>query len=144
MATFEKSLVWFRRDLRVTDHAALYHALKQSRQVYCVFVYDRDILDPLLSAGLHADRRIDFIMAAVDELDSALRDAGGALIVRHASAPQEIAALAATLGVDAVFANHDYEPAALLRDTGVERQLQQDGRSWFSFKDQVIFEKKKC
>jgi len=42
-----------------------------------------------------------------------------------------------------VFANHDYEPAALLRDTGVERQLQQDGRSWFSFKDQVIFEKKK-
>ncbi|WP_050465274.1 cryptochrome/photolyase family protein [Herbaspirillum autotrophicum] len=141
MATFEKSLVWFRRDLRVTDHAALYHALKQSRQVYCVFVYDRDILDPLLSAGVHTDRRIDFIMAAVDELDSALRDAGGALIVRHASAPQEIAALAATLGVDAVFANHDYEPAALLRDTGVERQLQQDGRSWFSFKDQVIFEK---
>jgi len=80
MATFEKSLVWFRRDLRVTDHAALYHALKQSRQVYCVFVYDRDILDPLLSAGVHTDRRIDFIMAAVDELDSALRDAGGALI----------------------------------------------------------------
>ena len=141
MATFEKSLVWFRRDLRVADHAALYHALKQSRQVYCVFVYDSDILDPLLSAGLHADRRIDFIMAAVDELDSALRDAGGALIVRHAAAAQEIPALAATLGVDAVFCNHDYEPAARARDAGVEQQLRDDGRLWFSFKDQVIFEK---
>ena len=33
---YEGSLVWFRRDLRVYDHAALYHALKDSRAVHCV------------------------------------------------------------------------------------------------------------
>ena len=42
-----KSLVWFRRDLRAFDHAALHHALRASRQVFCVFVYDTDILDGL-------------------------------------------------------------------------------------------------
>jgi deoxyribodipyrimidine photo-lyase len=34
---YEKALVWFRRDLRDFDHAALHHALKASRTVYCSF-----------------------------------------------------------------------------------------------------------
>ena len=37
----DSALVWFRRDLRVADHAALYHALRAARQVWCAFVYDR-------------------------------------------------------------------------------------------------------
>ena len=43
----ERALVWFRRDLRVDDHAALAHALRAAKRVYCVFVFDREILDPL-------------------------------------------------------------------------------------------------
>ncbi|MBC7500104.1 MAG: deoxyribodipyrimidine photo-lyase, partial [Herminiimonas sp.] len=39
MTQFNQSLVWFRRDLRCFDHAALYHALKQSRTVYCAFIF---------------------------------------------------------------------------------------------------------
>lgn len=141
MPTFEHSLVWFRRDLRLSDHAALYHALRQSKQVYCVFLFDRDILDPLLADGLHADRRIEFILHAITELDTLLRDAGGALIVRHASAKTGIPALAAELGVDAVFVNHDYEPDAVRRDAAVRQQLGEDGRQFLTWKDQTIFEK---
>lgn len=36
---YGKSLVWFRRDLRDYDRAALYHALNTSTQVYCVFIF---------------------------------------------------------------------------------------------------------
>ena len=43
----DRALVWLRRDLRTDDHAALHHALKAARQVWCVFVFDRDILDAL-------------------------------------------------------------------------------------------------
>ena len=39
--------MWFRRDLRDYDHAALFHALESSDQVYCAFVFDTDILDQL-------------------------------------------------------------------------------------------------
>ena len=49
------ALVWFRRDLRSADHAALFHALKAARKVWCVFVFDRAILDPLP----RADRRVE-------------------------------------------------------------------------------------
>ena len=53
MNTYSKGLMWFRRDLRTQDNAALFHALKVCHQVWCVFVFDTDILDPLP----RADRR---------------------------------------------------------------------------------------
>ncbi|MFN3565971.1 MAG: deoxyribodipyrimidine photo-lyase, partial [Burkholderiaceae bacterium] len=137
----DSALVWFRRDLRFSDHAALYHALRQARRVYCAFVFDRAILDELLAEGATADRRVEFIHAALLEVDEALRSRGGALVARHGFATEEIPRLAAELQVDAVFANGDYEPAAIARDTQVASALAADGRRLLTFKDQVIFEK---
>lgn len=137
MFLYEKSLVWFRRDLRSFDHAALHHALTQSRSVFCAFVFDTEILDSLP----RSDRRVEFIHASIAELDDELRRLGGCLLVRHGRASDEIPLLAAQLGVDAVFANHDYEPAAIARDALVEHALTTTGRAWLSCKDQVIFEK---
>lgn len=135
--TFDTSLVWFRRDLRSFDHAALSQALQRSRRVYCVFIFDSAILDALP----RQDRRVEFIHACVIELDQALREQGGGLIVRHADAQSEIPKLAAELKVDAVFTNHDYEPAAIARDAAVQAKLAEANRLFFTFKDQVIFEK---
>ncbi|GAB3399058.1 DNA photolyase family protein [Massilia agilis] len=132
-----KSLVWFRRDLRSFDHAALHRALAGSGSVYCAFVFDTDIL-----AGLPPDdRRVHFIHASLRELDADLRRLGGGLIVRHGRAEEEIPRLAAELGVETVFANHDYEPAAIARDNRVARKLGADGRLFATSKDQVVFER---
>ncbi|GAA5176377.1 deoxyribodipyrimidine photo-lyase [Niveibacterium umoris] len=132
------ALVWFRRDLRDHDHAALYHALASHPRVYCAFVFDRDILDALPA---RRDRRVEFIHAGVVELDAALRAQGGSLIVRHASARDAIPRLAVELGVSAVYANHDYEPDALARDDAVRGALGAAGIALHTFKDQVVFEK---
>ncbi|GAA4413017.1 cryptochrome/photolyase family protein [Quisquiliibacterium transsilvanicum] len=131
-------LVWFRRDLRSQDHAALAAALGEGAQVWCAFVFDRDILDALPS---RADRRVEFIHDSLAELDATLRANGGGLIVRHGRACDEIPRLAATLGVGAVYANRDYEPAAVARDAAVAQALRADGRDWRDFKDQVVFER---
>lgn len=134
--TLRNSLVWFRRDLRVDDHAALHHALLSSRRVFGVFVFDTDIL-----AGLPPDdRRVQFLLDSVSELDAHLRSLGGYLIVRHGRAAQVIPALAAELDAESVFANRDYEPQALARDRAVLETLRAAGRSLQTFKDQVIFE----
>ena len=135
--TQEKALVWFRRDLRDHDHAALSAALSNARQVYCAFVFDTDILDTLPS---RRDRRVHFIRESLVELDAALRDRGGGLIVRHGRATDEIPALAAELGVAAVFANRDYEPATKARDAAVATALQRYGISFHATKDQAIFD----
>ncbi|KAA3649163.1 MAG: deoxyribodipyrimidine photo-lyase [Proteobacteria bacterium] len=133
-----KALVWFRRDLRDFDHAALWHALRDSAQVFCVFVFDRDILDALPS---RTDRRVGFIHAAVVELDASLRRRGGGLIVRHGRAVDVVPALADELAVDAVYVNRDYEPQAMARDAAVDAALAGAGRRWQAFKDQVVFER---
>jgi deoxyribodipyrimidine photo-lyase len=135
---YTKSLVWFRRDLRDYDHAALYHALKSSNQVYCVFVFDTDILDKLTDKQ---DRRVEFIWESVKELKIALQTKGGDLIALYGDAKNEIPALAITLQVKAVFANHDYEPAAIARDAYVADKLKHKHIVFHHFKDQVIFEK---
>jgi deoxyribodipyrimidine photo-lyase len=142
--SLDRALLWFRRDLRTDDHAALYHALRAARQVWCVFVFDRDILDSLP----RADRRVEFIRDSLVGLDAQLRALGAShavagvrLVVRHGHAVQEIRAVAAALGVQAVYANHDDEPAALQRDAQVRGALADIGVALHTSKDHVLFER---
>jgi deoxyribodipyrimidine photo-lyase len=134
--------MWFRRDLRLVDNAALVMALNACRQLHCVFIFDRAILDALP----RADRRVEFIRESLVELDEALRQlsgkAGAGLIVRHAVASEAIVALAHELKVQAVFAGHDYEPQAQARDAQVQDDLAQQGIAFQTCKDHVVFEKR--
>ena len=133
----KNALVWLRRDLRLFDHAAMHHALASAGTVYLAFIFDRAILDRLPAA----DRRVEFIHDTLAALAAELEAAGGHLIVRHDLAETAIPALAAELDADAVFANHDYEPAAIARDAAVARSLRAAGRELRTFKDQVVFER---
>jgi deoxyribodipyrimidine photo-lyase len=135
---YDISVVWFRRDLRCFDHAALHAALTKSRRVYCAFVFDREILDNLPRRD---DRRVEFIWHSLRELKQELARRGGGLIVLHGRARDEIPALAARLKADAVFTNDDYEPAAIDRDRAVSAALARERTAFVTCKDQVIFEK---
>lgn len=140
----DRALLWFRRDLRADDHAALYHALRSARQVWCLFVFDRDILDPLP----RRDRRVEFIRDSLLGLDAQLRALGSAhgidgagLIVCHGHALEVVPALAARLSVQAVYANHDDDPAARVRDARVLGRLADIGVALHTSKDHVVFER---
>jgi deoxyribodipyrimidine photo-lyase len=132
------ALFWFRRDLRVDDNVGLATALHAADPVYCVFVFDRAILDQLPS---RQDRRVEFIWESVVALRNDLRERGGDLLVLHSSARDAIPALAAHLRVETVFTNEDYEPDAVARDEAVRRALGAQGISFETRKDTVIFAK---
>jgi deoxyribodipyrimidine photo-lyase len=132
-----RALVWFRRDLRVEDHAALHHALRAADLVFCAFVFDRAILEPLP----RTDARVEFIRECVVALDAALESRGGGLIVRHGDPVEEVPRLARELGVAAVYANHDEEPYARARDSAVQRALASTGIDLRTRKDHVVFER---
>lgn len=139
--SYSTGLVWFRRDLRATDHAALYHALTGCQKVHCAFVFDREILDTLP----RADRRVEFIRESLAELDASLRtlsgQATGGLIVLHALASDAVPELARELDADAVYTNHDDEPEALARDSRVRTRLAAAGRAFHTYKDHTVFER---
>jgi len=140
----DHALVWFRRDLRADDHAALYAACRAARQVHGVFIFDTAILGALP----RRDRRVAFIRASLVDLDSQLQALGRShgidrvhLIVRHGDAREEIPRLAAQLGVQAVYASHDDEPEALARDAQVRGRLAERGVALHTMKDHVVFER---
>ncbi len=133
----DTALVWLRRDLRLFDHAALYHALTSGAQVVCVFIFDKAILDSLP----RRDRRVAFIHASLCQLKQELNALGSDLIVRHGSATALIPRLADEFNANAVYANRDYEPDAITRDAQIEDHLSSEGKSLHLFKDQVIFER---
>ena len=59
------NIFWFRRDLRLTDNAGLYQALKSDKPVLPIFIFDKNILEKLADK---ADRRVAFIHAALEEM----------------------------------------------------------------------------
>jgi deoxyribodipyrimidine photo-lyase len=135
--SIDRALVWFRRDLRADDHAALSHALRAARSVWCVFVFDRNILAPLP----RADRRVEFIRASLVELDESLARSGGGLIVLDGDPVDAIPRLARELAVAAVYANHDDEPYARARDARVRTGLAETHIDFRTRKDHVVFER---
>jgi deoxyribodipyrimidine photo-lyase len=141
---FDSALVWVRRDLRVDDQAALYHALRQARRVWCGFAFDSELLAPLP----RADRRVEFIRDSLVDLDAQLRALGqshgvegAGLMVRHGLVHEVLPSLARALRVQAVFANHDDDPYALQRDARVRGALTDAGVALFTTKDHVVFER---
>lgn len=128
------TVFWFRRDLRLQDNAALYHALKNNKNVVCVFIFDTTILDKLEDK---TDARVEFILETLTTLQTQLVELGSSLIVFHGN-PIDIYK---SINPKAVFTNHDYEPYAQKRDEAVKKNLEQKGATFQTFKDQVIFEK---
>jgi deoxyribodipyrimidine photo-lyase len=137
MAEFDNTLVWLRRDLRLDDQAALFHALASSKAVHVAFVFDTDILDALAS---RTDRRVEFLHGSVAALKHGLEALGTTLHVLHGPAWQRVPELARAIEAQAVYCNRDYEPAAMERDRAVAQALASQGIAFRASKDQVIFE----
>lgn len=137
MTRYQRAMVWFRRDLRCEDHAALSQALREAREVHCVFVFDSEILDAL---PRKSDRRVEFIWHSLAELKSSLESLGGGLHVLHGNARELIPAFAREHNIEAVYANRDYEPFAVARDHDIAESLAAEQRELHTFKDQVIFD----
>lgn len=132
------NIFWFRRDLRLHDNAGLYHALKSGKSLLPVFIFDRHILDELED---RADRRVEFIHTALIHLQQQLLSIESSLDVRYGTPAEVFKQLLQDYNIDTVFTNHDYEPYAKERDEKISMLLKENGISFHSYKDQVIFEK---
>lgn len=133
--TRDTAVFWFRRDLRLSDNAALYHALKNNESVQPVFIFDSEILALLEDKE---DRRVDFIHQSITLLNNELLELGSSLLVVYGN-PIE---LYKKWQPKSVYTNHDFESYAIQRDAAVKTILEENDIPFFTFKDHVIFEKK--
>ncbi len=129
---------WFRRDLRLNDNAALYHALRSGLQVIPVFIFDKNILDELEN---RADKRVQFIHQQIEKLKTDLIKIGSDLKVYYGKPEHIWQTIFEEFDIKKVFTNHDYEPYAKERDEKIKNLVSSKGATMLTFKDQVIFEK---
>ncbi len=136
------TIFWFRRDLRLSDNAGLYHALKSGVAVLPIFIFDKDILDKLSNKE---DKRINFIHKVITELKAELENLGSSLLICYGK-PEEILQeitekYTANHIISEIYANHDHEPYAKERDLKIANLLKVKQIDFHTFKDQSIFER---
>lgn len=130
--------MWFRRDLRMHDNAALYHALRGGKPVIPVFIFDKNILDGLEDKK---DMRVEFIRNAIIEMNNELRKHHSSLQVFYNTPKNVFTQLVKKYTIEKVFANEDYEQYAIDRDNEIEELLRMHNAEFLMSKDQVIFAK---
>ena len=134
----EISICWLRRDLRLEDNAALYHALNGPNPVLVLFIFDTTILDKL---NARDDARVTFIYKVIERLGAELKKHGSSILVLNDTPEKAWQEVLKTYKVKNVYASHDYEPYARERDDSLSEFLSSESITFKTFKDQVIFEK---
>ncbi len=129
-------LVWFRKDLRLADNAALAAALARGGPVVPVFVYDEvgEGEWPLGGASKW------WLHRSLTALDAALRERGSGFVVARGDSLGALRRLVAATGAVAVYWNRRYEPAVRERDTAIKADLAADGVEAKSFNSALLFE----
>ncbi|MBY0348143.1 MAG: DNA photolyase family protein [Hydrotalea flava] len=133
----EVAIMWFRRDLRFEDNAALYHAFRQPHPVIPLFIFDTHILDKLTNRN---DARVQFIHSVITNMHRQLMRNGSGMWVYYGSPLQVFQQLSENFSIQSVYTNTDYEQYAIVRDAGIADFLLRQGAAFYSFKDQVIFD----
>ena len=132
------SIFWFRRDLRLDDNIGFLEALKSNHPVTPIFIFDTEILDELPED----DARVTFIYETLQSMRKDLQDKHQSSIAMYHGRPENVwKQILRDHEVGAVYTNHDYEPYAKQRDSKIEKLLKTKDIPFFTFKDQVIFEK---
>ncbi|MEO1620854.1 MAG: FAD-binding domain-containing protein [Cyanobacteria bacterium J06632_3] len=124
-----RTVVWFRRDLRIADHEPLYRAARRGA-VIPVFVFDRALLlHPETSSG-----RVRFMLSCLAALDRDLHKRGGRLILRAGDPVEVLPQLVKESGAEGIYGHVDFERIyGRVRDARLTDALKKEGLKirWF-------------
>jgi deoxyribodipyrimidine photo-lyase len=107
-------VVWFKRDLRVQDHAPLREAAARGA-VLCLYVYEPEIIGAPETDPSH----LRFIDESLAELEARLGELGGRLTYRFGAMPDVLEALHQQRAITSLYAHEE---------TGTERTFDRDRR----------------
>ena len=133
MSDTKPTLLWLRRDLRLSDHPALTAALDAGGPVIPVFINDASVQ----SLGAAPKWRLGL---ALERFAKTLEDKGSRLILRRGNALDVLRALISETGAGAVHWSRLYDPQAIERDKAVKEALRDDSIDAQSHAGHLMFE----
>ncbi len=130
------AIVWFRRDLRLSDNPALSAAVAGNASVVPVYIFDAEA-EGGYPSGEGSQRRL---RRSLIELDRSLRTAGSRLVLRRGSSLNALRDLAGETGASSVYWNRICEPVAGKRDMEVAMGLAEGGWKTETFPGSLLFD----
>ena len=131
------TLIWFRQDLRLSDHAALTAAIERGAPVIPVFIWAPT------EEGEWAPGAASrwWLHQSLTALDQSLVKLGSRLIIRCASDTEaELHRLIKESGATAVYWSRRYEPKVIARDQSIKQGLRDAGIEARSFNAALLVE----
>lgn len=129
-------IVWFRRDLRISDQPALTEAIATGRPVVCVFIWAPE--EEKTWAPGAATRW--WLHYSLEALNQSLEQLGSKLILRKGASKKALETLIHETGAKTIFWNRVYEPVLRTRDESIKEGLKKDGFEVRSFNSHLLFE----
>ncbi|WP_284727904.1 MULTISPECIES: cryptochrome/photolyase family protein [Alphaproteobacteria] len=129
-------IVWFRRDLRLKDNAALACAAECGRPVIAVYVHEPSEMGNRSLGAAQAW----WLHHSLKGLAAALEGIGSRLVLRSGSADAALGALIAETGATSVFWNRRYDPSGIAVDSSLKEELTRTGLTVRSFSGQLLHE----
>ena len=126
-------ILWFRRDLRLSDHPALTAAVASGCPIIPLFVHDTLVQHLGAAPKWRLGQGLEFFSDALTRL-------GSRLILRRGDALEHLQTLVKETGAKAVYWSRAYDPASITRDTQVKMALTELGVCAKSFSGHLIFE----
>lgn len=136
MATYQKALFIFRRDIRLDDNTGLLHALDISEVVIPCFIFDpRQVASDNDYRSMNA---IQFMMESLDDLAQQLKAKKGKLYRFYGVAEDVVSQLLKKEKIEAVFLNRDYTPFSIKRDKKIRLHCYKHGIDFYHDNDLLL------
>ncbi|MBX9721414.1 MAG: DNA photolyase family protein [Candidatus Obscuribacterales bacterium] len=129
-------LLWFRRDLRLKDNAALSAAIETGKNIIALFVWSPEEEAPWEPSGAS----LVWLHHSLLVLEDALRKKGNSLLIKRGKTDGIILSLAEQFKIDQVFANKIYEPDWITRDASLEALLSERGIDFSLYPGSLLFD----
>jgi len=136
---YNKSLFIFRRDLRIPDNTGFIQALKQSKTVIPIFIFDPRQIDSKKNA-FYSHNAVQFMIESLKDLENEFKKYKGKLYFFYGSPEKIVKQLIQQESIEAVFVNRDYTPFSIERDKTIEEVCKNNTIPLLSFGDLLLNE----
>lgn len=137
---YNRSLFIFRQDLRTWDNTALIEAMKNSKEVFPIFIHDTRAIEDFWKD----DTRFGFIREALESIDIELQKYGWMLTVYSEKPEAIVSELISKYDINAVYVNTSYSPRWKIRDENILSICDKEWVIFYSFQDFLLVEPQEC
>lgn len=117
---YNRGLIIFRRDYRLHDNTALYHAFKECHKVLPIFIFTKEQIDDQKNS-YKSDKSVQFLIESLGDIETEIRQYGGKLSIYYGEMDKVITSVLSKNKIDCLYINADYTPYAKKRDYNIQQ-----------------------